>query len=123
MMNLSPRDRELFDAITYLVEESPDNTYPPHYHGMVGGCYYSQGQCSNGSVGCLIGQALLRAGYTGDLSALDIGERTGANDILPQLGYGPDITTFANCIQDKQDSEIQWGVAYRFALKYMAELE
>ena len=49
----------LYDAVNKLIEENPDNLY----NGTIeDSCSYVAGKCSNGSIGCLIGQALDRIG-------------------------------------------------------------
>lgn len=114
---MSPKDISLLHHLKNLVDNAPDNVY----HGDDDDCCYSTGQCSNGSVGCIIGQALALNGHTHDeLADIDndcFGFR-GAFEVLQELGYDYNVAQFCQSIQTEQDSYGTWRCAWDDAVKH-----
>lgn len=104
-------------AIRDLVTESPDN----QYQTINGIAYFTKGECTNGSLGCMIGQGLHRIGYEIPEDADDnwsLGELIGAAD----PGAGDDESWFYH-LQAAQDNGARWQDALNEAdEKYESEL-
>lgn len=114
---------DIIQAIRELVETSPDNVYQKQFSDNR--CFYTQGSCSDGSTGCIIGQALLKLGVDRDeLKKHDLIECpvTGqpfpaihvVNIFIPDLPYN--VLSFCNDIQSTQDRENTWKDAFNFAV-------
>ncbi len=87
-----------------IATERPDVVY-------LGNCYYDSGECTDGSVGCLLGQAL---------QAIDwpIYERNPQGSIVYLLfneGYTDDRVIWCRDVQTKQDSSREWAGCVKYA--------
>ena len=51
------KSEDLIQQVRQLAQDAPTNLYEGNKDKM--GCSYVKGPCSNGSVGCIIGQALI----------------------------------------------------------------
>lgn len=102
---------KLIALVRGMATERPDNVYLP---GANRGepdfsCSYDDGECSDGTVGCIFGQALDQMGF--DLS--DVSEGVRVSEAMRQLGI-----TFKSChelwcdrVQENQDKGTNWGLA------------
>ncbi len=76
-----------------------------------GACSYDTGECSDGTVGCLIGQAL---------DAIDWGlypEDSGdtISDLLEEEGYEDFRVAWCGMVQGHQDMSFSWGECVEYA--------
>lgn len=101
---------DVIAEVRKLAAEKPDNTYT-----RPGGkqCCYDAGVCTDGSVGCIFGQALARLGHPAS------GTYT-INSILfnrEQLGLARDRPAGLWCsyVQDWQDEGFTWARAVEYA--------
>lgn len=104
----------IIKAIQALVAKSPDNVYD----GGDGNCYYARGVCTDGSIGCIIGQALLAEGYSQyEVEKFD-NQTNGltALDVLRRLEYDENEAKFAQLCQESQDRGEKWVDAFDNAL-------
>ena len=102
---------KLIAAIRELAAESPDNIYD---RGQSHACSYVVGECSNGTQGCIVGQALRRLGLeTPDLPThvdiylsliFDCGVAGGDTRLL-----------WVSVVQSEQDSGNTWAYAVKSA--------
>jgi hypothetical protein len=96
-----------------LAAEKPDNCYVPT--DAWGGCCYDKGQCTDGSVGCIFGQALQRLGRP----------ITGCGSITQALcdsrWFEPltidldNEVEWCKLVQQYQDANLSWGKAVESA--------
>ena len=98
---------KLIAAIRELAAESPDNIYD---RGQSHACSYVVGECSNGTQGCIVGQALRRLG----LETPDFKEPV--DDYLfnhYDCGRVDDVsrTLWLIAVQTEQDSSNTWAYA------------
>lgn len=100
---------ELCAAVRRLASESPLNIYLPAIKG--GKCRYSSGECKDGSIGCIVGQALRAIGL--DPAAFDNAEvlAPSAAKVVGDLGgnWGPGAWLLE--VQRGQDAGRSWRVA------------
>lgn len=116
MLNL--KSRLLVTAVRQLAADCPDCKY---IRPAIGSCSYSKGQCTNGSVGCIIGQALAALGI--DVSALDTNGVMNARTVLTRLGGFDDAAIeWADGVQGKQDNGATWVEAIKFADRFVYPL-
>lgn len=103
----------IFEAVVRkLVADCPDCVYD----AKDGPCRYASGQCSNNSVGCIIGQALAIMGH--DVKLLDSEDLVlSAGAALNELsaGFSIGLRDWATGIQDKQDNGHPWAEALSYA--------
>jgi len=86
---------------------------------------YSEGVCSNGSVGCVVGQSMTKAGLEHPVhDEYDFGELIGGQShevrSTSQFDNGPfrlfgAAASWIASIQDKQDEGQTWGEALAYA--------
>jgi hypothetical protein len=57
---------ELVAQVRRLAADRPDNVYQPELVGAGHRCSYLDGRCTDGTLGCLVGQAFRAAGLTAD---------------------------------------------------------
>ncbi len=104
----------LREAIENLVQLSPANVYEclpgP---GAEGTASYTKGKCTNGSLGCLIGQGLHAIGYT---IPADADEMMSLGELIEaaEPGAGDDEQWFYD-LQGAQDKGMTWENALRVA--------
>jgi hypothetical protein len=99
-----PTIRDLIVAVRNLAKAHPDNIYQPSLLGKQ--CFYDKGWCTDGSVGCIFGQALV---------GLDI-LVTGSREIYVvsnELFSDADRLTrdWCQAVQTAQDASKTWGEA------------
>ncbi len=98
-----PVIEKLISKVKELAEAHPNNVYNPT-NGPNGQCYYDQGNCANGMVGCIFGTALRALGYkpTGNATI---------KDELEVLGIDFDWNQGQWCkeFQTNQDLGDPWG--------------
>ncbi len=96
---------EIIREVKRLAAESPDNVYNPNGAG----CSYTLGDNTNGSRGCIVGQALKALGV--DLAAL----REGIIEVcLNRIPHESDVDNgilWLAGVQGCQDSRNPWGEA------------
>jgi hypothetical protein len=51
------KSEDLIQNVRQLANDAPYNTYEGNKNGY--GCCYAKGECSDGSIGCIIGQAMI----------------------------------------------------------------
>lgn len=119
---------DLVKEVIKLAKKYPNNIYPNQFT-----CEYSSGKCSNGTHGCLIGQALKKLGF--DTKRIDkmvetSDDAAGEGDInslldgllRPYVRTYPSTSVslnlkkqkyirFLTTIQAKQDDHLTWGDA------------
>lgn len=106
-----------------LAEASPLNRYNKTGGEGAPGCSNLQGICTNGSQGCIIGQALLALGVNRELLADH--EYDSVRNLLRRTSdlYNEDTfeMNYLVYVQLNQDAEQAWGLASHNAQR-MAEL-
>jgi hypothetical protein len=100
---------QIIRRVRALAESAPDNLYDGS-----GYCRYTEGTCTDRSIGCIIGQALGPMGFKRWLRKIDstpggvsIGRALGRMDVATT----PDETIWLSVVQDAQDSGKPWGEA------------
>jgi hypothetical protein len=117
--------KQLVHKVRELATASPDNKYVTT-DGK--NCFYNSGQCSNGSVGCIFGQALRALGVTEDIDIWSVNAGTAEYSIrslIPKLvaeGYMVGVTlehtnilSWCAFVQSAQDEQQTWGEAIQRA--------
>ncbi len=94
----------LVAEVRKIVAERPDVSYD-------GGCRYDSGVCSDGTVGCLIGQALGAIGW--DLYPENSGELI--SNLLEEAGYDDFRVSWCRMVQSEQDCMSAWGGCVNYA--------
>lgn len=99
---------DIVSEIRRLAAKSPGNKY----HRTMAVCLYSKGSCSDGSCGCIIGQALSALGH--DTTLLDKGDHApAANEAVKH--FIPDcrelVLDWCCIVQAQQDCGEAWGTA------------
>lgn len=104
---------EVETEIRRLAKENPDNIY----YRDSDLCYYTRGNCLNGSVGCIVGQALMNLGVPKGLLAKEDqdDETIGAASLLHRLAVKPsgrqNFSDWLVFVQMEQDFGGKWGQA------------
>lgn len=92
----------------------------PTYRYMVEGsdsCTYSPNHVNGVDSRCIIGEALHRLGIDDEIleeidnRAGQEGEDVAAAAVLPKLGFSPEVSSWAQQVQTKQDNGMPWGEA------------
>jgi hypothetical protein len=98
-----------------LSSESPDAIY-----GLRGsGCRYASGSVSNGSCGCIVGQAVRRSGH--DPEPLDnarsfpVSATIALQRLLEPGSWEWEELQWLRCVQLAQDDGVAWGLAVVYA--------
>lgn len=106
--------KKVVEAVRKLAKESPKNQY------VYSPCQYTQGFCTNGSTGCIIGQALMNLGYEETLWEID----KVANEMNFLATYTEGYFEFDPSskefewleeVQSHQDSRVDWGSCIEMA--------
>lgn len=96
--------KQLIKTVLKLGEDRPDNVYSKPEDSDF--CHYDRGKCTDGSTGCIMGQALRQLGVEATLN--------GAIDTLLTM-LDVQMTeaerTALVDVQQRQDLEIPWGTA------------
>ena len=100
--------KKVYDEARRLVEESPDNIYKAP-DGEYADCSYIKGKCSNGSVGCLFGQAIKNVHPNFDLEPH---EGEGIRLVLDESFVFGGIPHFCSYVQSAQDGGSTWKNAW-----------
>jgi hypothetical protein len=106
---------DLEKTVRELATDAPDNVYekPDDFNT----CCYSRGECTNGSVGCLIGQAMAKHGY--DVSLLDFDGSLLASEACAYFNI-IGRTIWLNEVQSSQDEGHEWLQAISYADRVLA---
>lgn len=97
------------------VKYKPDEVRDPDNPGHVS-CLYGKGTCSDGSEGCIFGQALVALGV--DRGSLDDGEILGEiSEVLDSLDIADNngMDEWCMVVQKRQDEGKSWGEAVAIA--------
>lgn len=94
-------------AIRELAEQFPDNKYLNPLESC--GCLYEEGFCSNGSQGCIVGQAIKHAGFTVPVGADNMPLGKLLRDTQPNISS--DEVSWVRSVQYLQDRKYTWGEA------------
>lgn len=97
---------DVIAEVRRLAAESPDCVY----ESPDGDCHYQRGECSNGSVGCIWGQALRRWGIIDE-------SRERAAVLVSRYGAGlsDQQHEWVHAVQEFQDRGESWGDAVKAA--------
>ena len=95
----------LIAAVREIAGERPEVTYP------VAGCFYDCGVCTDGTIGCLIGQGLQAIGW----KPYEDNEFNGIGSILGREGYDGPKVFWLESAQSRQDGGGCWGDCVEFA--------
>ena len=101
---------QIYNKVIEICKERPNTSYENDI------CYYTRGKCSDGSFGCLIGQAIL-ALFPEDRLQLQENERVTAKVLLENYMDKNEVDTdeasdkirTLNHIQQYQDNKHSWG--------------
>lgn len=110
----------LLTEIRKLADESPACKYERPTKGFAGACFYTKGVCTNGSEGCIIGQALAKLGHIEKLVEFDECGGKNAEAAIHALGLTISETDVQWCsrVQRAQDGGRCWGYAVGYAEGY-----
>lgn len=100
-MMTDTRVTQLIAKVRELAKERPDNKY------LAKPCFYLKGGCSDNTIGCIFGQALVALGYSfGEFGAMNI-------DILLEKRLGFSLTlkqrSWICRVQLHQDADKTWA--------------
>ena len=113
MVTVADVERE----VRLLAKESPNNVY----ESVSGnGCLYTRGRCSNGSQGCIVGQALCRLGFETHCAEQDTFDVADVSTLLECLGISGD-PTWLQSVQEWQDAGFPWHRAIARADDFLQE--
>lgn len=112
----------IIQEVRRLADEFPDCVYTPVKSGVGNvecSCSNTYGQCSNGTVGCIIGQAVKSVGYEIPTDYED----TDVCTLLDRLGidYENEELAFLEYVQGEQDQSRSWGESIKDADDYANE--
>lgn len=98
---------QLVDEVRKLAKENPDNNYNNGYQKAQ--CFYNKGECSNGTIGCLFGQAMKRLGVSDD-QLNGFGSKP-IRDILREnrVKHNENLFSWCEDVQMSQDDGLPWG--------------
>jgi len=128
-MMVLPNPLSLVDELRELAEARPTVYYrsPAMDGGKLSGCHYSAGVCSDGTIGCAIGQAIA-AGDWPDISAAELDALRSSHAGLASISRVYDIIApgvrvpgeqaaidWLQAFQDDQDNGSSWGECVAFA--------
>lgn len=110
--------QDLIKTVRQLAQNNPDNTYEEyHDEGKLRACSYTKGECSNGTLGCIMGQAILALDPSYDFADKD--QASIYNLIHEQLLLDPrpcnKDSEWLSLVQDSQDDSETWSNAVRIA--------
>lgn len=110
---------DLEKEIRRLATEAPDNVYISPDEGP---CYYNKGICTDGTIGCIFGQAFRNLGISLPLEDDDDG-RLPIVCLLKRLAINPSgrDSYFAAVIQNAQDNCCPWGEAVSRADRWVGQ--
>jgi hypothetical protein len=105
---------DLVTKVREIAAARPENVY------RNGRCEYADGECSDGTIGCILGQALLALGFTKrKLRRLDELPISSIGVVLTSLlktdALPPNKVSWLRRVQDAQDIEVEWGAAVEAA--------
>lgn len=111
---------DLISEVRKLVSEHPDNIYrglgsDPNHNN----CSYSSGTCTDGSCGCIFGQAFKRLGV--DVMQLDDTRSIYAVINDNDIPCAKEDKSWCGVVQSNQDAGDTWGKAVEKADKLAAE--
>ena len=95
----------LVAEVRKIAVERPDTIY------CGGPCYYDSGECNDGSVGCLIGQALSAV----DWSIYNPGQDSTISVLLGVKGFEGSRVDWCRRVQQMQDNGRTWGECITYA--------
>lgn len=98
-------EKQMVKAVRSLAAKSPDNIYTPPA-GDGGSCYNHDGICTDGSVGCIIGQAAR-------ICNIDIPNEGGVASSFPKFKH--EVNLWLMMVQDTQDARGTWNQAVKKA--------
>ncbi len=101
----------LVAEVRKIAVERPDTIY------CGGPCYYDSGECNDGTVGCLLGQALDAI----DWHIYMVEEDTHIGAVLERQDYADSRTTWCRRVQEAQDNGGTWGYCVEYADKKIGE--
>jgi len=107
---------DIIAEVHRLAEADPGNRY------LEADCYYTMGACTNGSSGCIMGQALTALGYGEMLAHLDAEAPKGIERALARLGITAerDEIAWLETVQHWQDRGDPWREAVKRAMGVFA---
>lgn len=108
--------KQIEKKVRELAKRSPNNVYDKDEE--YGSCFYSTGKCSDGSMGCIFGQALTVLGVNAAFfDNLDKGASPYIDTVLDTLKIKttPKQENWALLVQDSQDGQLSWKEAVECA--------
>jgi hypothetical protein len=101
---------EIIPAMRALIAQSPDNVYvPPGGPGQ--SCHYREGVCTNGTIGCVVGQLFGGAIEDGVPISVVVDRIARAYDTPVDADRVTFISKWLRTIQEGQDAGMDWGAA------------
>lgn len=98
--------KQLIFEVRRLAVVSPDNRYVTNH--ATEACYYDKGVCTDGSIGCIFGQAIRNLGLDWDLSdnvgIITLLQRNNVTALCRE-------TTWCSLLQFEQDFGLSWAEA------------
>lgn len=103
---------KLIAVVRNIAYERPDTTYGKsiEFKDCPGLCMYNKGECSDGTIGCIFGQALAAIGPYYPPTDL---QNMGISDVLDHYGidYADDQLDWCEKVQEGQDKGRAWEAA------------
>lgn len=108
---------ELVKTVKAIIQSRPDVIYSTILEDGLGACYYSKGKCSDGTLGCVFGQAFQAMGF----KIPSANDSDSINSIIENFAVGVTQRQQDMCegIQDWQDKENTWKTSLDMANKQL----
>ena len=108
--------KDVIAAVRRLADNSPNCQYkPPDRDNGVKVCFNKEGECTNGSTGCIVGQALVEL-FGADKVPNEGGVATCVSDL--QIRATPQQYSWLQVVQGRQDNGCPWEFAVEQADEY-----
>ena len=118
----------LRQEVREFAKQHPDVKYVTDSDDPNAMCFYTKGECTNGTKGCIYGQVLSKLGYKELLESIDGEYRSGENfmptikDVITKHLSDPlfehEELSWHELVQSTQDDGVCWGDAVELADEY-----
>ena len=111
---------QLIETVRELAKEDPDNIYKNLNNQVL--CFYNKGNCLNGTIGCIFGQAFRKLGI--DDTTLNNFEYKSIAEIISHNFPNCDRKLVMWCreVQSHQDKGYSWSESIKQADKYIEDI-
>lgn len=112
---MKPIEKLIEQEVRRLAKEAPNNIYTMDNASQ--SCSYTKGICSDGSIGCIFGQAIKAIGLANTPALLYGKDTTSIRELLQEIIGRPSFYFVMWCekVQNAQDSLHPWARAIKIA--------